>query len=205
MFTATLPGEMKAKIACIMLDIALIGPQFVSPNTRKPTNINGNESSTAMNDNQMGMPMLKYWTKHTTTVIKTEPMTTQRMGKFRSSTLLPFKPWNVLTIRCHFKANEVSPPATIKPVAGHITQRRVAGNVASVIRPWARRYPGRMNQLIIIPSPIARQMRKPTSSPEPNDNKLQLRPIFICCIPGRSQVSGNDLRKLVRYISKAEA
>src|SRR5881275_3038755 len=50
MLTRTLPGEMNAKIACIMFDIALIGPQFVSPNTRKPTNINGRDKTIAMNE-----------------------------------------------------------------------------------------------------------------------------------------------------------
>ena len=50
MFTGTFPGEMKAKIACIMLDIALIGPQFVSPNTRKPTSINGRDKTIAMKE-----------------------------------------------------------------------------------------------------------------------------------------------------------
>src|ERR1043165_5957097 len=60
MLTGTLPGEMKAKIACIMFDIALIGPQFVSPSTRKPTNINGKDKMIAINERYMGMPMLKY-------------------------------------------------------------------------------------------------------------------------------------------------
>src|SRR3954454_16493799 len=49
-FTGTLPGEMNAKIACIMFDIALMGPQFVSPNTRRPTSINGRDRTIAMND-----------------------------------------------------------------------------------------------------------------------------------------------------------
>src|ERR1051326_1869664 len=50
MLTGTLPGEMNAKIACIMLDIALIGPQFVSPNTRNPTSINGRDKTIAMKE-----------------------------------------------------------------------------------------------------------------------------------------------------------
>jgi len=48
MFTGTLPGEMKAKTACIIFDIALIGPQLVSPSTRKPTSINGSERRSAI-------------------------------------------------------------------------------------------------------------------------------------------------------------
>src|SRR5205809_7871063 len=58
--TGTLPGEIKAKMACIMLDMALIGPQLVSPKTRKPTSINGRERMIAMNDSHTGIPMLKY-------------------------------------------------------------------------------------------------------------------------------------------------
>src|SRR6184192_3162269 len=60
MFTGTLPGEINAKIACIMFDIALIGPQLVSPNTRRPTSISGKDNTIAMNESQTGMPMLKY-------------------------------------------------------------------------------------------------------------------------------------------------
>src|SRR6185295_1512712 len=63
MFTGTLPGEMNANTACIMLDKALIGPQLVSPNTRKPTNIKGRVSRMAMKDRYTGIPMLKYWTR----------------------------------------------------------------------------------------------------------------------------------------------
>src|SRR5258708_1594266 len=50
MLTGTLPGEMKAKIACIMFDIALMGPQFVSPSTRKPTSISGSDKRMAINE-----------------------------------------------------------------------------------------------------------------------------------------------------------
>jgi len=50
MFTGTLPGEMKAKTACIMFDMALMGPQFVSPNTRRPTSISGSDKTIAMNE-----------------------------------------------------------------------------------------------------------------------------------------------------------
>src|SRR5467141_2510081 len=76
MFTGTLPGEMKAKMACIMFDIALIGPQFVSPRTRRPTSISGSDSTIAMNDSHIGMPMLRYWTTQITTVITSAPLTT---------------------------------------------------------------------------------------------------------------------------------
>src|SRR5712691_12311379 len=127
MLTGTFPGEMKAKMACIMLDIALIGPQLVSPSTRRPTSIRGSDRRTAMEESQIGIPMLKYWTKQITTVMTTEPAATHCIGKSRWSTLLPFRPWKVLTLRCQFSARDVRTPATIKPVAGHMTQRRVIG------------------------------------------------------------------------------
>src|SRR5438045_3823 len=76
MLAGTLPGEIKAKTACIMLDIALIGPQFVSPNTRKPTSIKGRDNTIAINESQTGMPMLKYWTRQITTAMTIEPITT---------------------------------------------------------------------------------------------------------------------------------
>src|SRR5215831_5369031 len=50
MFTGTFPGEMKAKMACIMFDMALMGPQLVSPNTRRPTSISGSDRTIAMNE-----------------------------------------------------------------------------------------------------------------------------------------------------------
>src|SRR6266853_1555205 len=127
MLTGTLPGEMKAKIACIMFDIALMGPQFVSPSTRKPTSMSGSDRRMAMKESHIGMPMLKYWTRQITTVITNDPTMTHCIGKSRLSTLLPFNPRNVLTIRFHLRARDVSPPATIKPVAGHMTQRNVMG------------------------------------------------------------------------------
>src|SRR5882672_12958374 len=99
-------------------------------------------------------------------------------------------------MRFHFSASEVSPPATINPVAGHMTQSKVFGYVSSGIIPCDSRNPGKMNQLIAVPRAIEKQMRKPTSSPEPNDNRLQLMPILMSCIPGTSHVSGKSLRKL---------
>jgi len=59
MLTGTLPGEMNAKMACIIFDRALIGPQFVSPNTRSPTSISGSDRRTAINESHTGIPMLK--------------------------------------------------------------------------------------------------------------------------------------------------
>src|SRR5258707_2158432 len=187
--TGTLPGEMNAKTACIIFDIALIGPQFVSPSTRKPTSISGRDSNIAMNERYTGIPMLKYWTRQITTAITIEPIATHCIGKSACSIWLPLSPRKVLTIKFHFNAIEVSPPATIKPVAGHITQSTVIGNVCSEIIPCDRRKGGRINQLTAVPMAIAKQIRNPTSNPEPNDSRLKLKPIFIGCMPGRNQVS----------------
>src|SRR5436190_4806611 len=188
-FTGTLPGEINAKTACIMFDMALIGPQLVSPRTRRPTNINGSESTMAINERYIGIPILKYCTRQITTVITIEPRTTHCIGKSFRSIWLPRSPRKVLTIKFHLSASDVSPPATIKPVAGHMTQRSVAGKVSSGIIPRRKRNDGRMNQLIAVPVAIDRQMRNPTSSPEPKLSRLRLKPIFIAFLPGINQVS----------------
>src|SRR5262249_19282288 len=127
MFTGTLPGEMNAKIACIMFDIALIGPQLVSPNTRSPTSINGSENKIAISDSYTETPILNRKTPHRMPATTTDPITTQPIGKSLCPPLvvLPFNPRNVFTIKFHLSASDINPPATIKPVAGHITQRSV--------------------------------------------------------------------------------
>src|SRR6267154_4061892 len=134
-----------------------------------------------------------------------EPIATHCMGKSVYSIWLPLSPRKVLTIRFHFSASDVSPPATIKPVAGHITQRKVIGNVCSEIIPCESRNGGSINQLMAVPMAIAKQIRKPTSRPEPNDSRLKLKPIFIGCMPGRNQVSLIHLKYVVTAISAPEA
>ncbi len=48
MFTVTLPGASAAKIACIKFVSWLMGPQFVSPKTRSPTSMSGNDNAAAI-------------------------------------------------------------------------------------------------------------------------------------------------------------
>src|SRR6266550_3637397 len=88
-----------------------------------------------------------------------EPIATHCMGKSVCSIWLPLSPRKVLTIKFHFSASDVSPPATIKPVAGHMTQRNVIGNVCSEIIPCESRNGGGMNQLTAVPMAIAKQIR----------------------------------------------
>ena len=56
MFAGRLPGAIAPKIACIMFDSGLIGPQFVSPSTRRPTSISGSDSRIAMIVSQIVEP-----------------------------------------------------------------------------------------------------------------------------------------------------
>src|SRR2546427_13016392 len=100
--------------------------------------------------------------------MKSEPITTHCMGKSVPPIWLPFKPRNVLTIRFHFRASEVSPPATIKPVAGHMTQRKVAGKYCSGGNPHPRRESGMVNTPVAGANDRARQIVKATNTLDHN-------------------------------------
>ena len=123
-----------------------------------------------------------------------EPMTTYRIGKSVCCILLPLSPRNVFTIRFHFNASDTSPPATISPVAGHMTQRSVEAKSSAVIIPCFMRNGGSRTQLIKVPMPMARQMRKPTSKPDPNPSRLTLKPTRIASWPGKNQFSRTHFR-----------
>ena len=56
MLAVRLPGASAPKMACIMFVSWLIGPQFVSPSTRRPTSISGSDSRMATAVSQMAMP-----------------------------------------------------------------------------------------------------------------------------------------------------
>src|ERR1051325_6986949 len=64
MFAMTCPGARSPNTACIMFDIALIGPQFVSPKTRRPTSMSGSDSRMAASVIQTGIPSV--YCTHTT-------------------------------------------------------------------------------------------------------------------------------------------
>src|ERR1041385_5257490 len=55
MLAATLPGAIAANTPCIMLETALIGPQLVSPSTRRPTSMSGSDRMMAATVIQTGM------------------------------------------------------------------------------------------------------------------------------------------------------
>jgi hypothetical protein len=56
MLTIRFPGERAAKSACIMFEIWLIGPQLVSPRTRRPTSMSGSASTTETRVSQTATP-----------------------------------------------------------------------------------------------------------------------------------------------------
>src|SRR5262249_40513269 len=59
-------------------------------------------------------------------------------------------------------------------------------------------------QLMSVPIPMARQIRKPTNKPEPKPSKLTLRPRRIGWPPGKNQFSRTHF-KVVAVITAADA
>ena len=80
MFVRICPGASKPKMPCIMFESALIGAQFVSPNTRKPTSISGRESKIARKVVERLMPRLIFCTIMRASAITTEPIMTHFIG-----------------------------------------------------------------------------------------------------------------------------
>jgi len=103
-----------------MLESALIGPQLVSPNTRRPTSMSGSERMIAAIAIHTGMPS-DHCTHTTSTELRIEPITTQLIGKSPGSISAPESCLNVLMSSFQRSTSAVSPPATSMPVAGHIT------------------------------------------------------------------------------------
>ena len=69
------------------------------------------------------------------------------------------------------------PPATSRPVAGHITQRSTSANVCSATIPFRTSSGGAMTHESTMPSPIESAMRRPTSIREPNESRLTSVPM----------------------------
>src|SRR3954467_14972070 len=80
MFAATLPGASAANTPCIMFDSALIGPQLVSPSTRRPTSMSGSDKTIAAIVIQTGMASSVACTMHSATAQITTPVTTNDSG-----------------------------------------------------------------------------------------------------------------------------
>src|SRR6185436_17622602 len=77
----------------------------------------------------------------------------------------------------HFRISAVTPPATMKPVAGHITQRNTLANVRSGTMPREARMGGAIIHETTIPNPIDRAIRGPASIQEPNEIRLTSVPM----------------------------
>src|SRR5205085_8659554 len=117
--------------ACIRFAMALMGAQFVSPSTRVPTSIRKKERISETTVNQMGNPREKYWSTHSNTESPATPPITYANGKSVDPICFTEKLVKVFFTSFHFKTSAVTPPATMKPVAGHITQRSTVANVRS--------------------------------------------------------------------------
>ena len=63
-----------------MFDSALIGPQLVSPSTRRPTSISGTDSTIAASVIQIGMPSISRCTRHSAIEQITTPGPTIESG-----------------------------------------------------------------------------------------------------------------------------
>src|SRR5262245_52967661 len=75
-----LPGTTNAKAACIMLVTWLIGPQLVSPSTRRPTSMSGTDSTIATAVNHGSRSKNAYWTMISITDDSATPMPTHLSG-----------------------------------------------------------------------------------------------------------------------------
>src|SRR6187549_4041485 len=80
MLAVTWPGAITANRPCIMLDSALIGPQLVSPRTRRPTSISGIDSTIAASVIQIGMSSMTYCRPHSVTASTAMPVSTHDSG-----------------------------------------------------------------------------------------------------------------------------
>ena len=98
------------------------------------------------------------------------PATTQRIGKSSSSVPARVSPWKLRWSTRHLRNSAVKPPATIRPVAGHMTHKRMsfffATSTAGMI-PYSCRSPGATIHERIKPITMFAQMRTPMIMPEP--------------------------------------
>ena len=100
------------------------------------------------------------------------PQITHLIGKSPpASTSFDRRPWKVFAITFHFSARAARPPATIRPVAGHMIQRwRMELKVISGARPARTSGPGATIHASTIPRPIESVTRRPISSPAPSES-----------------------------------
>jgi hypothetical protein len=113
---------------------------------------------------------------------------------------------NVFATSFHLSISAVTPPATMNPVAGHITQRSTTLNDCSAMMPRAASMGGAITQESSIPSPIDIAIRGPTSIPEPNERRLTSLPMRSAAPPGpNASASGTHISLSRTTASKPEA
>ena len=177
MLAATLPGASAANTPCIMFDSALIGPQLVSPSTRRPTSMSGSDRRIAATVIHTGIASIVDCTMHSATAQITAPVAMN----FSGSSLEPIRAVrrlrNVSTRIRQRSPSAVSPPATSMPVAGHIIGTRprnltimqlIAVPVGAAAVSWM--YPALVNTFGIVDKPgpngtvITAQLTSPISN-----------------------------------------
>ena len=211
MLMGTWPGARTANTACMTFAIAEIGAQLVSPSTRMPTSMRTMERTIDTAESQSGKPSEIFCTTASTTAQASEPQITQRMGKSPpASTSLPRSPRNVLAMTRHLSASAARPPDTMRPVAGHITQRcRTRLKDSSGTSPRAKSGSGRITQPITMPSPIDNVTRKPMRRPAPRESTPTSEPSrrAAACGPRKTGeiVSGIQPKACRATVSPAES
>ena len=126
-----------------------------------------------------GVSRQTFWTMMRAIALTSAPISTHDMGK-SSESMVAFERFSkVRTIIFHFMKSAVRPPATIMPVAGHITHMSTLRRVIASTTPNFIRRPGAKYQEISVPMSMLKLMRMPTSMPEPSESRLQLTPNAI--------------------------
>jgi hypothetical protein len=171
------PGARPAKIACIEFVSWLIGPQLVSPRTRRPTSMSGTDSTTAIKVSHSGRSKNAYWMTMRAAVARAAPMPTQRSGNSPWSMDLLDRVEKVRARVRHLRSSAVRPPAINMPVPGHMIHRSTSPRfLTSLMMPSSTRRSGTMIHAITAPTAIEMLMRLPTSMPEPMPSRLTAKP-----------------------------
>ena len=134
-FVVMLPGASAANSACITFVSWLIGPQLVSPSTRRPTSISGADSAAEIKLSHSGMPKNTYSMMTRARVASAEPIPTHFKGKSPPETASAESELNVRASVRHLRSRAVSPAAINMPVPGHITHRRISLRVSCAMMP----------------------------------------------------------------------
>ena len=140
-----------------------------------PTSMSGKESSSETTESQMGKSREIFWTTASATDEATAPAMVQRMGNSVPSASFAESPLKVRAITFQLRTSAVIPPATMSPVAGHITHLSTSAKVIALAQPWAASGPGAITQARIDPSSTGSHPQ-PDGIPAPKETHPQLRP-----------------------------